>query len=50
MFQFRLEATNVFNIVNLNNPGNSLSALATFGKIRAARNMRQIQLGARVSF
>jgi hypothetical protein len=50
MFQFRLEATNVFNIINLNNPGNSLNAPATFGKIRSARNMRQIQLGARVSF
>ena len=50
MFQFRLEATNVFNIVNLNGPGTGLNALATFGKIRSARNMRQIQLGARVSF
>jgi hypothetical protein len=50
MFQFRVEATNVFNIVNLMNPGLSLNAPATFGKIRAARNMRQIQLGARVSF
>jgi hypothetical protein len=51
VFQFRLEATNVFNLVNLNNPvGNSLSAPATFGKIRSARNMRQIQLGARISF
>ncbi len=50
MFQFRIEATNVFNIVNLNNPGTSLNAPATFGKIRSARNMRQIQLGARVSF
>ena len=50
MFQFRVEATNVFNIVNLNNPGTSLNAPATFGKIRSARNMRQIQLGVRVSF
>ena len=50
MFQFRLEATNVFNIVNLSNPGTSLNAPALFGKIRSARNMRQIQLGARVSF
>jgi hypothetical protein len=50
MFQFRLEATNVFNIINLSNPGTSLNALATFAKIRSARNMRQIQLGARVSF
>jgi hypothetical protein len=50
MFQFRIEATNVFNIVNLNNPGTTVTAPATFGKIRSARNMRQIQLGARVSF
>ena len=49
-FQFRLEAMNVFNIANLNNPGTTLTAPATFGKIRSARNMRQIQLGARVSF
>jgi hypothetical protein len=40
----------VFNIVNLNNPGATLNAPATFGKIRSARDMRQIQLGARVSF
>jgi hypothetical protein len=50
MFQFRLEATNVFNLVNLSNPGTNLAAPATFGKIRSARAMRQIQLGARVSF
>ena len=50
MLQFRLEATNVFNIVNLNGPGTNLAAPALFGKIRSARNMRQIQLGARVSF
>ena len=50
MFQFRLETTNVFNIVNLNNPGTTLSAPALFGKIRSARNMRQVQLGARFSF
>jgi hypothetical protein len=50
LFQFRIEATNVFNIVNFNNPGVTLSAPALFGKIRSAKNMRQIQLGARVSF
>jgi hypothetical protein len=50
MFQFRLEATNVFNIVNLSNPGTGLNASATFGKIRSAREMRRIQLGARFSF
>jgi hypothetical protein len=49
-FQFRVEATNVFNLVNLGNPGVNLAAPATFGKIRSARNMRQVQLGARVSF
>jgi hypothetical protein len=50
MFQFRIETTNVFNIVNLNNPGLSLAAPATFGKIRSAKDMRRIQLGGRVSF
>jgi Carboxypeptidase regulatory-like domain len=50
MLQLRVEATNVFNIVNLQNPGTSLNAPATFGKIRTARDMRRIQLGARVSF
>ncbi len=48
--QVRFEATNVFNIVNLQNPGTNLNAPATFGKIRSARDMRRIQLGARVSF
>ena len=32
------------------NPGTNLNAPATFGKIRSARDMRRIQLGARVSF
>ena len=45
-----LEATNVFNFVNLVNPGTNLYAPATFGKIRAARDMRRIQLGTRLSF
>jgi hypothetical protein len=48
--QLRLEATNVLNIVNFMNPGVTLNAPATFGKIRAARDMRRIQLGARFSF
>jgi hypothetical protein len=48
--QLRLEATNVFDIVNLQNPGTGLNAPATFGKIRSARDMRRIQLGARISF
>ncbi|HUG52377.1 MAG TPA: hypothetical protein VMR21_02195, partial [Vicinamibacteria bacterium] len=50
MLQLRAEATNVFNIVNLNNPGTNFNAAATFGTIRTARDMRRIQLGARFSF
>ena len=48
--QFRLEATNVFNIVNLMNPGTNFGAPATFAKIRTARDMRRIQVGTRFSF
>jgi hypothetical protein len=50
MLQLRGEATNVFNIVNLSNPGTGLNAPATFGKIRSARDMRRVQLGARLTF
>ena len=50
MLQLRLEATNMLNLVNLNNPGLALNAPALFGKIRSARDMRRIQLGASVSF
>ncbi|HKZ32225.1 MAG TPA: carboxypeptidase regulatory-like domain-containing protein [Vicinamibacteria bacterium] len=50
MLQIRAEATNLFNTVNLSNPGTGLNAPATFGKIRTAGDMRQIQLGARLSF
>jgi hypothetical protein len=50
VLQLRVEGTNVLNIVNLTNPGTGLNAPATFGKIRAARDMRRIQLGARFSF
>jgi carboxypeptidase family protein len=48
--QFRLEATNVFNMVNLLNPGTNFGAPATFAKIRTARDMRRIQVGTRLSF
>ncbi len=43
----------MFNFVNLGDPGASLSAPATFGKIRATRNlynMREVQLGVRFTF
>jgi hypothetical protein len=48
--QFRLEGTNILNLVNLTNPGTNLAAPTTFGKIRTARDMRRIQLGLRFSF
>nr|MDQ3009513.1 TonB-dependent receptor [Acidobacteriota bacterium] len=47
--QFRAEATNAFNIVNLSNPTTGQNS-ATFGQIRTARPMRQVQLGLRLSF
>jgi hypothetical protein len=50
VLQLRAESTNVLNFVNLNNPGLNLNAPATFGKIRTARDMRRLQLGARLSF
>jgi outer membrane receptor protein involved in Fe transport len=49
-FQFRGEATNVFNFVNLNAPGGTLTTTNTFGVITSAGNMRQIQLGGRIIF
>jgi hypothetical protein len=50
MLQIRIEATNVLNTVNLQNPATGFNAPTTFGKIRSARDMRRIQLGARLSF
>ena len=50
---FRAEATNVFNIVNLGQPGNSVPSGATsttFGVIRSANAMRRMQLGVRLTF
>ena len=48
-FQFRMEGTNFFNIVNLGNPGTGANA-NTFGKITGARPMRQLQLGLKFLF
>lgn len=50
LLQVRVEATNMFNVVNLSNPDTNLNAAATFGRIRSARDMRRVQLGARFSF
>jgi outer membrane receptor protein involved in Fe transport len=49
-FQFRGEATNVFNHVNLNNPGGTLSSTSSFGVISGASPMRVLQIGARLLF
>jgi len=47
--QFRAEATNALNIVNLNNPVTGRNS-GQFGQIRDARTMREIQLGLRLTF
>jgi hypothetical protein len=55
-FQFRGEATNVFNMVNLAAPGGTLSSPASFGVISSGvsfpsgTGMRVIQLGGRLLF
>jgi hypothetical protein len=48
--QFRGEATNVFNFVNLSNPGGAMSSLSSFGVISGAGSMRVLQVGARLTF
>lgn len=49
-FQFRGEATNVFNIVNLNGPGGTLTSPSSFGVISGAGAMRVLQVGGRFLF
>jgi outer membrane receptor protein involved in Fe transport len=49
-FQFRGEATNVFNFVNLSAPGGTMSTTSSFGIISGAGSMRQLQLGGRLVF
>ena len=46
--QFRAEAFNIFNHVNLNNPSATLSS--SFGVITTAEQSRQMQFGARFVF
>jgi hypothetical protein len=48
-FQFRGEATNVFNFVNLNNPNGTLNS-STFGQTTSSAGMRQLQVGGRILF
>jgi hypothetical protein len=50
---FRLEGTNIFNIVNYGQPGAAVPSGATsttFGVIRTANAMRRLQVGLRLSF
>jgi hypothetical protein len=47
--QLRGEFTNALNIVNLGGPTATLSS-TQFGQIRSAGTMRQVQIGARVTF
>ncbi|HEX3437396.1 MAG TPA: carboxypeptidase regulatory-like domain-containing protein [Pseudacidobacterium sp.] len=48
--QGRVEATNIFNMVNLNNPVSSINNGTTVGTITGAGTMRQLQVGARILF
>ena len=51
--RFRAEGTNVFNMVNLGQPGNSVPSGATsttFGVISSAAAMRKLQFGLRLTF
>ena len=48
--QFRGEATNVFNFVNLGNPGGGLKSLSSFGIISSGAEMRRLQVGGRLTF
>jgi len=47
--QFRAEASNAFNMVSLSNPGTQVGT-STFGVIRTANPMRQMQFGLRLTF
>jgi hypothetical protein len=48
--QFRLEAFNVFNRVNYNNPNATITAGANFGRILGAGDPRVMQIGLKFMF
>jgi hypothetical protein len=48
--EFRAEASNVLNIVNLNNPSGTTVGTTNFGQITTANAMRQLQLGLRLTY
>jgi hypothetical protein len=47
--QLRLEAYNLFDAINLNNPVSNLSN-SLFGRVTSARPSREIRLGLRFTF
>jgi hypothetical protein len=47
--QLRLEAYNVFNTVNLNNPTGAIESI-NFGRVTGTAQQRILQLGARFYF
>lgn len=48
--QIRMDAINIFNHTNLGAPVNNWSATGVFGRIFAARDSRNIQLGTKILF
>lgn len=48
--EFRGDATNAFNLVNLSNPGTSINSSSNVGRISSAGAMRQAQLGLKLKF
>ncbi len=48
--QFRVDAINLFNHVNFNNPSASFNNLGTFGNITGDAGPREVQLGLRYIF
>lgn len=53
VLRFRAEGTNIFNIVNLGQPGAAVPSGATsttFGVITSANSMRKLQFGLRLTF
>jgi hypothetical protein len=49
-FQLRGEATNAFNLVSLNGPNGAINLSGTTNQITSAGQMRQIQIGGRLTF
>jgi hypothetical protein len=48
--QFRVETFNLFNQTRFGQPGNTISAPATFGRITSAEDGRIVQLALKYSF